>query len=313
MGGRVLEVRNLYMNIEKYLKTLLLEPLIFARYRKLRPSRARLPGHNDNWVHFDPKDRRAIKKFLYDNVRNRISPPLAFWRAFNQHLKPELLVDIGVNYGECLFGDVYGQNSCIYGFEANPRLIQYLEKSRAEHKNCEQIKIFNCLVSDQPVKDVPFYVDPSWSGTASAIKDLHLGSGTISFKVDAKTIDSLIFDPEKKSQTLLFKMDIEGYEPYAMKGFSDILEAVTLAVGFMEFDSVFLMGADADPIDFYNYLDKIFDIHVQTKNAHVIKKINDYKEISRSRASDQRIHTDFILVKKSRSRKDWFPPGWTVE
>ena len=152
--------------IEGALKSLLLAPATLARFGTLRPTRVRLDGYN-NWIHIDPSDRRSIKKFVHDPIRRRISPPLKYWRDFLIKVQPAVAIDVGVNYGECLFGAKYGANTKVYGFEANPRLAPYLKLSRNDHPNADNITIIEGLVSDTMAEAIPFYADPSWSGTGS--------------------------------------------------------------------------------------------------------------------------------------------------
>lgn len=302
---------SLGTSIERFAKHLLLAPRVLARYGTLRPSRIRISGCK-HWVHIDPTDRRAVKKFIYDPVRNRISPPLAFWRDFNAHLKPAVALDVGVNYGECLFGTRYAPGTHVFGFEANPRLMPFLERSESEHPDGARITLTHGLVSDALADAVPFYVDPEWSGTASAVRDLNTAPGVLDFKIPARTLDSVIPPEKAAAQSVLFKMDIEGFEPRAFGGFWQTIDAAALAVGFIEFDSTYISAAGESPAQYLERLIERFDVFRSSGNAgRRLLQVKKFQDIPRSRAADGRVHTDLILVKRGASDCLWLPPGWT--
>ena len=50
----------------------------------------------------------------------------------------------------------------------------------------------NCLVSDEAAEDVPFLVNPDWSGSSSAVRELNDRPKAIEFKMSAKTVDSVV-------------------------------------------------------------------------------------------------------------------------
>jgi FkbM family methyltransferase len=298
--------------LENFAKSLILAPSILIRYGQLRPSRVRLIGCN-HWVYIDPSDRRAVKKFINDPIRGKVSPPSAFWSAFNQHLQPAVAVDVGVNYGECLFGIRYASNTQVFGFEANPRLADLLEKSRLEHPEGDRMTLTHGLVSDQAADNIPFFVAPTWSGGASAVASLNRGNDTLTFKIAARTLDSIIPRELVRSQCLLFKMDIEGYESRAFVGFRQTLDAAALTVGFIEFDSSYITAAGESPESYFQRLAQRFDIYrLDASSAQTLLRVGDYSTLPRSRASDGRIHTDLVLVSPHAAPDTWLAPGWAL-
>ncbi|MGA0846842.1 MAG: FkbM family methyltransferase, partial [Luteolibacter sp.] len=293
--------------IERAAKSIILTPATLARYGTLRPTRVRLDGCT-NWIHIDPTDRRSIKKFVHDPLRRRISPPLAFWRDFLEKLNPEVAMDVGVNYGECLFGARYAEKIRVYGFEANPRLAPYLQKSRNDHPDAERITIVEGLVSDAIADDIPFYADPSWSGTGSAVSTLNDGPNVVTTRIKARTIDSVIARDRVEDATLLFKMDIEGYEPRAFDGFWETIGAAKLAVGFIEFDTTYIREAGGNPESYFGALSRIFDIHrLSNGKPGKLVKVRYFADLPVSRAADQRIPTDLLLSTLGANTAAWFP------
>ena len=298
--------------LERLGKHIVLAPRIFARYGCLRPRRVRLTNCQ-NWVHIDPTDGRAVKKFILDPIRGRVSPPLAFWRAFNAHLEPSVSIDVGVNYGECLFGTCYPSATRVFGFEANPRLIPYLEKSLAGHPDAQRITLTHGLVSDHAAQNIPFYVDPAWSGGASAIRALNDGPGTLSFHIASRTLDSVIPRVLCEGRRILFKMDIEGYEPRAFRGFWDSLAVAELAVGFVEFDSCYITAAGDSPEEYFQRLQERFDVYrTHDRRGQTILPVRQYSSLPLSRATDGRVHTDLILATRGTPPAHWLPSTYAV-
>jgi len=294
---------------EKAFKRSILTPLTFLRYGSTRPRRAKLHG-SDNWIHIDPTDPCAIKKVVHEPLRGKVSPNLVFWREFNTHLKPGLVIDAGVNYGECLFGTNYDSSSTIHGFEANPRLIPHLENSRGDHPDGDRITIHNCLVSDTDAEEVPFYVNPAWSGSSSALSEITPREGNLEFKLPARRIDGVIPAGEAAATTILIKMDIEGFESPALRGLTGLLETAAGALALIEFDIDYIRWAGQDPADYLGWLQERFDTYqlVDAKRRR-LKPVATLEDIPFLHGTDRK-HTDLALVLKG-SREDWLAPGWS--
>ncbi len=303
---------SLYKRFEKAFKEAYLTPLTLLRYGTLRPQKARLHG-SPHWIYIDPSDPCAIKKVVHEPLRGKVSDNLVFWRDFTAHLRPNLIVDVGLNYGECLFGTDYGPEVRMFGFEANPRLIPHLEKSRESHPAGERMKITNCLVSDVAADDVPFLVNPDWSGSSSAVRELNDRPEAIEFKLPARTIDSVVPAETAAGARLLFKMDIEGYESRALKGFVETLERVSLAVGFIEFDGQYIRWAGEDPNDYLGWLQQRFRTYrLVSIKAKALREIQRFEELPKLHGDPNRVHVDLVLV--SRDAGDgWLAPGWTIQ
>lgn len=301
---------SFYQRFEKAFKKAYLKPLVLLRYGSLHPKRARLHG-SEHWIYIDPTDPCAIKKVVHEPLRGKVSDNLIFWRDFNRHLKPDLIVDVGLNYGECLFGTDYGDQVVLFGFEANPRLIPHLEESRKHHPAGQQMRITNCLVSDAPAENIPFFVNPDWSGSSSALKELNERPESLEFKLSAKPIDSVI-PADLQSQTLLFKMDIEGYESRALKGFTRTLKAVARSVGFIEFDAQYIRWAGQDPNEYLAWLQQHFDtyrlVSIKTKT---LKRVANFEQLPKLHGNPDRVHIDLVLVGK-QTPDGWLAPEWSV-
>jgi FkbM family methyltransferase len=281
------------------------------RYGTLKPHRVKL-YNCENWIHIDPNDMRTIKKFVRDPIRKRISPPLLFWRAFIEKLQPNVAIDIGMNYGECIFGTRYPQKTKVYGFEANPHIFSYLKKSLDDHPDSKSIHIVEGLVSDKIEQAVTFYYDPTWSGTGSAIESLNNCKNLITTNIQSRTIDSVIPRLEIEGAILLFKMDIEGYESKAFDGFWNTIGLAKLTLGFIEFDTTYIHEAGANPALYFSKLMDKFDIYrLDEQHVNSVIPVYSFDSLPISRASDKRVHTDLLLITKNSNLSDWLPDNWT--
>ena len=299
--------------LEYGIKSLIIAPRLLVRYGTLHPKRVQL-GSCKNWVYINPEDGRAVKKLIRDPIRGKVSHPLRFWRAFNSFLRPQLALDVGVNYGECLYGTDYAPHTRIFGIEANPQLIPYMEKSQAVHPSRGRMAIVSSLVSDRAASDIPFFVSREWSGKASAVEGLNSGPSTVKYLLAARTLDGILSGASEADGTLLFKMDIEGFESRALRGFSETLLTAKLVVGFVEFDSDFITAAGESPADYFDYLRERFDIHYRVEGAKQrLAPAAALRDLPPGRRIASRIHTDLVLVTKNVSRSAWLAPGWRVE
>ncbi len=302
---------SLYSRVERLFKQAYLTPLTLLRYGTLRPQRARLHGC-DNWIYIDPTDPCAIKKVVHEPLRGKVSSNLIFWREFNAHLQPELVVDVRLNYGECLFGTNYAPAATLWGFEANPRLMPHLEQSRQHHPDAARITLTNCLVSDVPANDVPFLVNPEWSGQSSAVREINAAGNTLEFKLAACPLDSVIPVASAIGRTLLFKMDIEGYESRALTGFVRTLKSVKQAFGLIEFTPKFIKWAGVAPEVFFAWLRERFDIYCYASVKHrQLWRVKEYGELP-ARYGKKFAGTDLLLAPYLPVTQ-WLPPGWSVK
>lgn len=300
-----------YPRVEKALKLGCLIPLTLWRYGSLRPARAQL-YQCPHWIYIDPHDPCALKKVVQEPLRGKVSTNLIFWREMLQHLQPDLAVDVGLNYGECLFGASYPARTRMFGFEANPRLIPYLEQSRAEHPQGRQMTITNCLVSDVAAEAVPFLVNPKWSGQSSAVREINAGAEPLEFQLRARRLTDLLPAVIPESGSLLFKMDIEGFEHRALRGFEPTLRQVGQCVGLIEFTSRFIRWAGSDPADYFAWLCERFLVYrfVDVKRRQVTA-VPTYASLPFKHNDPECADADLILIGRQRPG-GWLPPGWTL-
>lgn len=286
--------------------------MVWLRYRTLTPPAVRLPGCR-HYIYIDINDRRARSVLVSDSARGKVSKPARLWRLFNQHIAPDIAIDVGVNYGECLFGATYPTSTLLFGFEANPKVFECLKKSVLSHPNSNQFALHNTLISDAPGPNQTLYVNPDWSGTASAVASIHSSHQAITHSLPVQSLDSLLPYKNWQNKRLLFKIDIEGYEAKAIAGFSQSLSLAGNAVGILEFDSDFLTKAGTPPDEFIQLLLRSFHVfRFVSPSSFELKSIDSLADLPRRVREPDRVHTDLILIKHSSNWEEMLPPALSI-
>lgn len=218
--------------------------LILRLYGRLRPKKLRLPGSNHT-MYVNPRENRA-RAILKCRASGQ-GPTKELWRRAVEALEPSIVLDVGLNYGEIVLSQRYDAKARIIGIEANPLLMPYLERSRVEHPNARQIEFHCALASDQSDSTSTFFINRRWSGSSSAILDA-TRPGVERCEVQSLAIDSLFAGHDLSDQRLLFKIDVEGYEPLVLRGMQRLLRECECWVGIIEFNTAFLakVGENVD-------------------------------------------------------------------
>ncbi|MGG7621248.1 FkbM family methyltransferase [Bacillus coreaensis] len=274
---------------------------IFFKYKTLNinklPEKIKLSCSHSLYV--NPKENRGRALLIGNGVtQKRLSN---FWANSVNKLKPDLVIDVGVNYGECIFSATYPSNTAIYGIEANSTLLEYINRSKEEHPNKSQIHIINAIASDTDGEDKVFFIDKHWSGTSSAT---YIPSHNLIEKVSVTSvkIDSL-FSGQRSFRTVLFKVDVEGYETLVLKGMTNLFIKSESIVGFIEFNSEYIEKLGVAVDDFLNFIKEYFSIYVYREDDSIMEATHlgfmDLKNLFGTRY----IHTDLILIKNETITK----------
>lgn len=297
MTTKVSVRRPFFMKMwENYPKTwkLLIDVGILVKFKTLNvqkiPDRITLPSSNVLYVNAEENRGRAL--LISGGVtQKRLTH---FWGQAVKNTMPDLVIDVGVNYGECMFSTNYPLQTRIVGIEANSDLITYIKKSKEVHPNKSQMTIINAFVSDQDDEQILFYKDKHWSGTSSAS---YMPSHKMIEKVPVKTmtIDS-IFHGDLPHETLLFKVDVEGYEAFVLKGMTGLFDKTVSAIGFIEFNSEYIEKSGIKPDEFILFLKEYFSIYIYQEDDTLVKAdFIQYQDLQEMFGTSY-VHTDFILV-----------------
>lgn len=168
----------------------------------------------------DPTDPRAVELFV---GRGAIDHDVVqLWRLLVLAVMPDVVVDVGANYGEILFGTNYPPGTTIMALEPNPRVASALAStiSTGPHR----VELHRVAAGDRPgvaTLDVPWE-----SSGLGAINRSSLASRR--YVVECKTLDELI--SAQRGTRLLLKVDVEGSEGSVLRGATDALSRSSLAV-----------------------------------------------------------------------------------
>lgn len=212
-----------------------------------------------------------------------------FWRNTVESFSPDIVIDVGMNYGEAIFSTSYKNTAQIYGIEANPKLLTYINRSLSFQSNKDQIKIINAAASNDVGQVLNFYIDKKSSGISS----LDESEGRELVRVNSLTIDSLFRESKKlQDKKVLFKIDVEGYEYDVLLGMVDVIENSFAVKGFVEIDNLLLKKSCSEYTNYLDFLDKYFAMFLSFEGE--LKKIDKKYLVTRLNSSE-RIHTDLIL------------------
>jgi FkbM family methyltransferase len=209
---------------------------------------------------------------------------------------PDIVLDIGANYGEIVISSVYPHKTRIYVFEPSPIVFPFLERSMKSHKNHGAISLIRKVVSDRE-ENLILTVDRKWSGTSSAIGRInergknYKGKGLEKFeeiKVNSIVIDRFIQRHAAGPRAnLLFKIDVEGFEGRVLVGMKNSLKNANSFTGIIEFDSDYLARAGTPPSAVLEYM----------KSLGAVFRVDKKKGITPVDHMGQlRTHNDLILT-----------------
>jgi FkbM family methyltransferase len=177
------------------------------------------------------------------------------WRRLVRALDPQIVLDIGANYGEIAFSSTYGSKTQIHLFEPNPYVRAYLGKSASTRADFRNFHLHSELVGSNSGQQT-FVIDRKWSGTSSAVgriteSDSIKGPGEEQFEevsLPSITIDEcLASSGVGAGARILFKIDVEGYEGHVVSGMENTLRNASAYAGLVEFDRTYLTRAGTNP------------------------------------------------------------------
>lgn len=307
---------NIGKTLERWFREARFAPQIFMKYGTLNPDTIGIP-HAAGRFHINPHDERARRRFIFDAVRNRYPINRRFWNDFIAAVRPDLALDIGTNYGECIFSPTYPDNTRAIAFEANPELMGYLEKTRRDHPSMNQIEVINALADKEPSGQRDFYVNDAWSGSSTAVAAIAENvTSSRTIKIDTVSVDSCVNDRNTTAGSVVFKIDVEGYEPHVLLGMKDTIGRAGTAVGFVEYDTGYLQKSGWTAQQYQEQALGSFDLYVPIKKGlrqfTRIESLSDYSEqYSKHLKQGKSLHFDLILIKKG-SDLTKIPGGWEL-
>jgi FkbM family methyltransferase len=205
----------------------------------------------------------------------------------------------------------YPDGTRVVAIEANTRLIPYLEKSRDMHPSRDHIMIHNVAAADCHKDAIPLFVDSNWSGTTTAIDKGSRSTSTETIHVPQRTVDSLLQQDLVRAGGVVFKLDVEGYEYFVLKGMQDTIAGAPSMIGYIEIDLNFLAETGATLAELDELL-RAFELYWPTDKRS--KRLRPIASLAALKALlGEGFHTDIIVVKQAGTAGDWLPASWRIE
>lgn len=161
--------------------------------------------------------------------------------VFRRFLQPHSVVlDIGANFGlyTAISATAVKDRGRLFAFEANPHTFELLERTLYANRLAQRSNIVavNALVSDSAGLRKLYYL-PRFLGGATMSDVGHWGPDKRSVELEAITIDEFL-TPDVTVD--LVKIDIEGHEPFALRGMRETIRRSPKIRIFTEFVEAFL-------------------------------------------------------------------------
>lgn len=158
----------------------------------------------------DPEPRNTF-------LKRKFEPD--FFRISTAFLKKEsVFFDLGANHGFCSFGLIpYRRYSAYHMFEANSALVEIIQKTMAIHQGVSA-KITYACVTDKPGLS-KFFLEKGQTGQSHVASGSETGCLVPNLLLDQYCIDQNIKEVD------FAKIDLEGHELYAFKGWKKFLSS----------------------------------------------------------------------------------------
>jgi FkbM family methyltransferase len=175
-------------------------------------------------IHVDPTDPRGDHLVASHGDFNPFSRIL-WHRALRLH-EWDVVVDVGVNYGEMLVDAPIPPGARLVGFEPNVALHPYLERTCAENGIVLDLRLE--AVSDR-AGTAAFAVDGDWSGRSTLVPpgDADPARWRTS-EVALTTLDAVLDD----ASSWCVKVDVEGAETAVLRGAAESMRSESWALMF---------------------------------------------------------------------------------
>jgi FkbM family methyltransferase len=160
---------------------------------------------------------------------------------FRSFLRPEAVVlDIGANFGlyTVISAPFVKDHGRLYSFEANPYTFELLQRTLyanrlAQHPNVIAV---NALIGDCNRRGTLHYL-PQFLGGATMTDHSGWGQDKVSVELDVIAIDQFL--PDDLAVDLV-KIDVEGHEPFVIRGMQETIRRSPGIRIFVEFVEAFL-------------------------------------------------------------------------
>jgi FkbM family methyltransferase len=211
-------LESLPMNNKKPFADLRYLFAVLNPFTKLIPAKERILGLRFWAYKFDVVGRAIFKTETYD-------PLISRWLVDRYIGKSSVFIDIGANLGyfTCLLGVLAGDKGVVIAFEPEPENLELLRANVAVNGLGSVVKIFPVALGETEGTAKLNRYKKSNRGRHSILGT----TGASSISVPLKTLDKVIGELLPSESIIDFmKMDVEGYEPFVLRGGQSVLGRV---------------------------------------------------------------------------------------
>ena len=251
----------------------------------LNPTRVELPL-TKCCIEVNPLDGRVRRMLLNAIATNKLPAVQRFWARAVREFAPTMVVDVGVNYGECALGAHYPSDCSVIGVEANPSIWPYIRRTLGARADQANFTIMESAASDRTESGIRFWISSGGSGTSTTVQPTVRVAEWQVIDVPAVRLDERI---TPHGDRLLLKIDVEGADLRVLRGLSRLIDAMPATLAIVEYCPDRLRDAGEDLSGVATQLCEQYSVW-QFRDWNDVKRLNPAElrslTVAKGRATD---------------------------
>jgi len=245
---------------------------------------------NGLYCHVDVRDQSFAPDILTRGVAHDY-----IVSYFDGCIRPgDVVVDLGANMGyfTSLFCERVGGQGKVIAFEANPKLVGLIHRNMEINGFRDRATIVNKAVAERcdPIV-LNCFKKYQGSSTVGTLPPDYAEDEIESIEVEGITLDAYFGDAPPRIDVL--KLDIQGFEPQALRGAQNLLKHQDRILVFCEFAPVEMRRCGNSPEEFLSYIEALgFNRQVLDLSGRLSQRTNE-EILNMCRDT----HVDLILTK----------------
>lgn len=223
-----------------------------------------------------------------------------FYEDVGRHLAPDLLVDVGANYGVAsVFMKNAMPNRKLISIEADPNLISFINMNLTDN-GFSNFEVLNAIAGATDDASATFHLNPAGSQD-SRVKSA--GEDWEPVSVQQLRLDNVI-QAHASTGGVFLKIDTQGFEENVFAGLNEFLVGSNKWLIKTEFAPAWLESQGTDPVKF---LKNIVSRHTVCEFPARYSFGMDYRELLRKKSLENGDVDGFIqyVIELNRHNRGW--------